>query len=81
MYILQQHVRLWDVSMWGPVDGGRYIRHEQRGPVMAFSVAAFAQLHSRAFFSPQEHLAWEAGSEMYCQSGWFFGVCSGLMGA
>jgi hypothetical protein len=36
------------------------IRHEQRGPVTAFSVAALAQLQCRADFSPQEHLAWVA---------------------
>jgi hypothetical protein len=34
-----------------------HVRHEQRGPVTAFSVAAFPQVHWRADFSPQEHLA------------------------
>jgi len=38
-------------------------RHEQRGPVTSFSVLALSQLHWRADFSPQEHLAWEAQTQ------------------
>lgn len=35
-------------------------RHEQRGPVTAFSLEALPQVQLRADCSPQEHLAWEA---------------------
>jgi hypothetical protein len=39
---------------------GSNVRHEQRGPVTAFSVSALAQVQCRADFSPHEHLACEA---------------------
>jgi hypothetical protein len=39
---------------------GSNVRHEQRGPVTAFSVSALAQVQCRADFSRHEHLACEA---------------------
>lgn len=38
-------------------------RHEQRGPVTVFSVSASPHEQSKADFSPQEHLAWDAHTQ------------------
>lgn len=44
--------------------GGRgNIRHEQRGPEVAFSVEALLQEQLSALSLPQEHLAWAAQTQ------------------
>lgn len=40
-----------------------HIRHEQRGPEVAFSEEALLQLQWRALCWPQEHLAWAAQTQ------------------
>lgn len=40
-----------------------HLRHEQRGPEVAFSVEALLQLQWRALCWPQEHLAWAAQTQ------------------
>jgi len=47
------------------------LRHEHRGPVTLFSVAAFSQEQFKADFSPQEHfasLALEYNNELFAQT-------------
>lgn len=39
------------------------LRHEHRGPEMAFSVAALLQEQLSALSLPQEHLAWAAQTQ------------------
>lgn len=41
-----------------------HVRHEQRGPEVAFSVEALVQLQFRADCWPQEHLAWAAQTQV-----------------
>lgn len=42
----------------------RNLRQEHRGPATVFSMADLSQEQWRAGFSPQEHLAWEAQTQL-----------------
>lgn len=44
--------------------GGWNLRQEHRGPATVFSAEDLSQEQWRADFSPQEHLAWEAQTQL-----------------